>query len=129
MISNSSLILIVDDDAAVCWALRQALTHDGFTVAVAATIARARTLAHRQRPALVITDLRMTGGDGLDLLSIFRRELPGVPVVLTTAYGSLNVAVQASERGAFGVAFPTLGRLYGSSAWHLPSVCASGGPP
>jgi two-component system, NtrC family, nitrogen regulation response regulator GlnG len=94
--------MIVDDDAAVCWALRQALTQNGFTVAVAATTARARILAHRQRPALVITDLRMPGGDGLDLLSVFRREFPGVPVVLTTAYGSLDVAVQASERGAFG---------------------------
>ena len=102
MISHLPLILIVDDDAAVCWALRQAFTQDGFAVAVAADMNKAKILAHRQRPAMVITDLRMPGGDGLDLLNVFRRELPGVPVVLTTAYGSLDVAVQASERGAFG---------------------------
>lgn len=100
--SNLPVVLIVDDDAAVCWALRQALTQDGFSVAVAADAATARRLARRHRPALVITDLRMPGGDGLDLLSSLRHELPEVPVVLTTAYGTLDVAVQAGDRGAFG---------------------------
>lgn len=102
MMSNLPVVLIVDDDAAVCWALRQALTQDGFSVAVAADATIARRLARRHRPALVITDLRMPGGDGLDLLSSLRRELPEVPVVLTTAYGTLDVAVQANDRGAYG---------------------------
>ncbi len=100
--SNLPVVLIVDDDAAVCWALRQALTQDGFSVAVAADATIARRLARRHRPSLVITDLRMPGGDGLDLLSTLRRELPEVPVVLTTAYGTLDIAVQATDRGAFG---------------------------
>ncbi|HEX3135398.1 MAG TPA: sigma 54-interacting transcriptional regulator, partial [Planctomycetota bacterium] len=95
-------VLIVDDDAAVCWALRQVLTQDGFSVAVAADAATARRLARRHRPSLVITDLRMPGGDGLDLLSSLRRDLPEVPVVLTTAYGTLDIAVPAGDRGAFG---------------------------
>jgi two-component system nitrogen regulation response regulator GlnG len=50
----------------------------------------------------VITDLRMPGDDGLTLLSSLRRDQPGLPVVITTAYGTIDVAVQAGDRGAFG---------------------------
>lgn len=96
------LILIVDDDAAICWALRQALTQDGYSVVVAGDAATARRLARRHRPALVITDLRMPGDNGLTLLDSLRDDQPEVPVVLTTAYGTIDVAVQASDRGAFG---------------------------
>ena len=74
MMPNLPIVLVVDDDAAVCWALRQALTQDGFAVAVAADATVARRLARRHKPVLVITDLRMPGGDGLDAL---RQSLSG----------------------------------------------------
>lgn len=102
MTTAQPLVLIVDDDAAVCWALRQVLSEDGFAVEVAADGLAARRLARRHRPDLVITDLRMPGGNGLDLLAALRKDAPTVPVVLTTAYGSLEVAVQATDLGAFG---------------------------
>jgi DNA-binding NtrC family response regulator len=100
--SPSPLVLIVDDDAGVCWALRQALVQDGFTVAVAGNRTQAERLARRHRPALVITDLRLPNGNGLELVEALHQDLPEVPVVLTTAYGSLDIAVQATTRGAFG---------------------------
>lgn len=51
MMSNLLVVLIVDDDAAVCWALRQALTQDGFSVAVARDARVARRLARRHKPS------------------------------------------------------------------------------
>jgi CheY-like chemotaxis protein len=54
----------------------------------------------REQPALVLTDLRMPGMDGLELLEVIRRRYPLVPVVLMTAHGSEDLAMQALKRGA-----------------------------
>jgi len=99
--ADSAIILIVDDDAAVCWALEQALKSHGYIVAVAADAAAARRMVRRQRPDLVITDVRMPGESGLDLLASLKSELPTLPVVVTTAHGTMETAVEAVRRGAF----------------------------
>lgn len=93
-------ILIVDDDAAVCWALEQALTRRAYRVEVASGPDAALRSCRRTRHDLVITDVRMPGGSGLDLLEALHREHPGLPVVVTTAYGSMDVAATAVARGA-----------------------------
>ncbi|MCK6490414.1 MAG: sigma-54 dependent transcriptional regulator [Planctomycetes bacterium] len=94
-------VLVVDDDAAVCWALEQALASAGYRVQVAADAAIARRLLRRAPPDLVITDVRMPGESGLDLLAWIRAELAGLPVVVSTAHGTIETAVQAVARGAF----------------------------
>src|ERR1700682_2333956 len=58
-------ILIVDDEEAVCWALRRALAQDGHSTAVTASAEEAFSLGARQRPDVIILDVRLPGMDGL----------------------------------------------------------------
>jgi two-component system nitrogen regulation response regulator GlnG len=99
--ADQAAILIVDDDAAVCWALEQVLKSHGYAVTIAADAAAARRAVRRRRPDLVISDVRMPGESGLDLLTGLKSEHPGLPVVVTTAHGTMETAVEAVRRGAF----------------------------
>lgn len=93
-------LLIVDDDAGVCWALERLLATRGYRTAIASSAGAAMRICQRQRVDLVITDVRMPGGSGLDLLDDLRARHPGLPVVVMTAYGSIDVASTAMARGA-----------------------------
>src|SRR5262245_19917108 len=94
-------ILIIDDEEAVCWALERALSREGHTVAVAASVEQGRTLAERRQPDLIVLDVRLPGMDGLTALGLFGQRLPNVPVIIITAFGNLDTAVRAVEGGAF----------------------------
>jgi nitrogen regulation protein NR(I) len=94
-------ILVIDDDAAVCWAIEQALTSEGYGVVVAAQASAALQQLKRRRPDAVLTDIRMPGSDGLDLLSQIRVAYAHLPVVVMTAYGTMETAIEAVKRGAF----------------------------
>jgi two-component system nitrogen regulation response regulator GlnG len=96
-----SHILLVDDEEAVCWALRRALTGEGHQVAVAASAEDAFRLAEERRPDAVLLDVRLPGMDGLTALGRLRELTGDAPVVVMTAHGNLNTAVRAVEGGAF----------------------------
>ncbi|MFM2092261.1 MAG: hypothetical protein RLZZ127_2750 [Planctomycetota bacterium] len=100
--SEAPLVLVVDDDAAVCWAVERLLSGAGWRTATAADAAAARRQIRRRRPDLVLTDVRMPGESGLDLLAGLRSEHPDLPVLVTTAHGDVEVAVEAVRRGAAG---------------------------
>jgi two-component system nitrogen regulation response regulator GlnG len=93
-------VLIVDDDAAVCWALERALAKAGWRVLVAADAAAARRRV-KTGVDVVITDIRMPGESGLDLLATLRTDRPDLPVVVMTAHGTMETAVEAVAKGAF----------------------------
>ncbi len=101
MPDEAALILVVDDDAAVCWALEQALSTSGYRVQVVADAASAKRAVRRHHPDLVITDVRMPGESGFDLLSSLHVDHPALPVVVSTGYGTMETAVEAVQRGAF----------------------------
>ncbi|MCX8039059.1 MAG: sigma-54 dependent transcriptional regulator [Planctomycetota bacterium] len=92
-------VLVVDDDAAVCWAVERALAAAGWRGLVAADARDAQRLA--AQADAVLTDVRMPGSSGLELLSWLRAQRPQIPVVVMTAYGHLDSAVTAVARGAF----------------------------
>jgi two-component system nitrogen regulation response regulator GlnG len=94
-------ILIVDDEEAVCWSLQRALGREGHSVSAAASAEQALTLLKQQRPDVLILDVRLPGMDGLTALSRFRQLVPGLPVIIMTAFGDLPTAVGAVEGGAF----------------------------
>ena len=93
-------ILVVDDDASVCWALERALQKAGWSVQVAADAATARRKL-KLGIDVVLTDVRMPGESGLDLLATLRAERADLPVIVMTAHGTMETAVEAVRRGAF----------------------------
>jgi two-component system nitrogen regulation response regulator GlnG len=95
------IVHVVDDEQAVCWALERALTREGYQVAVAASAEEAFTLAARQRPDVVLLDVRLPGLDGLSALTRLRELTQDAPVIIVTAFGNLTTAVRAVEGGVF----------------------------
>ncbi|MGH7172159.1 MAG: sigma-54-dependent transcriptional regulator [Gemmataceae bacterium] len=94
-------ILIVDDEEAVCWSLQRALGREGHSVSVAASAEQGFALLNRQRPDVLILDVRLPGMDGLTALARIRQLAPDLPVIVVTAFGDLPTAVRAVEGGAF----------------------------
>jgi DNA-binding NtrC family response regulator len=97
-----SSILIVDDEPAICWAFREALSEDGHSVRVVPSGEEAIKLTDRGwRPDVVVMDVRLPGIDGLAAMRALRERIGTTPVVVITAFGSLETAVRAIEEGAF----------------------------
>jgi len=95
-------ILTVDDDAVTCELLCEVFAREGFGAAFANSGEAALGEIANQQPDLLLSDIRMkTRLDGLSLLEIVRREYPSIPVVLMTAFGSIETAVRAVKEGAF----------------------------
>ena len=95
-------ILTVDDDAVTCELLCEVFAREGFGAVFANSGEAALNVVSQERPDLLLSDIRMkTPLDGLSLLEIVRREYPSVPVVLMTAFGSIETAVRAVKEGAF----------------------------
>jgi two-component system response regulator AtoC len=94
-------ILIADDDDALRESLELVLAAEGYEVVTARDGAAALAQVETQPVDVVLCDLRMPGMDGLELLPQLVRRLPGVPVLLMSAYGSSDLAVEALRRGAY----------------------------
>jgi len=96
-----SRILVVDDDPASRDLLRKVLATEGHQVATAADGREALAELARQPADLVVSDIRMPDLDGVQLLDRMQEAAPGVPVILVTAFGDVEGAVEAIRRGAF----------------------------
>ncbi len=94
-------ILIVDDELSMRDFLKILFENEGYEVTVAADAAKALELAVKDPFDIVITDIRMPGMNGLELLAELKRHFPDLPVVMITAYASPDDAVQAMRQGAF----------------------------
>ncbi len=96
-----STILVVDDKEMMRDSVASTLTRAGFTVVCAAGGQEALDLVARRRPDAVLTDLRMPGLSGLELFEGIRSIDDDLPVVVMTAFGTVETAVQAMKLGAF----------------------------
>jgi DNA-binding NtrC family response regulator len=94
-------VLVVDDDPGVRYTLREILESEGVAVDEAASGAEALERLEQAFAPLVITDLRMPGLDGLELLRLLQQRAPAPRVVLITAHGSERTAVEAMKAGAW----------------------------
>jgi DNA-binding NtrC family response regulator len=97
----SNKILVVDDKQMMRDSVGTTLQRAGYSVVVASDANTALSMVAKHRPASVITDLKMPEMDGLELLARLRQADDQLPVVLMTAYGSVNDAVAAMKKGAF----------------------------
>jgi len=97
----SNKILVVDDKQMMRDSVGSTLQRADYGVVVASDGNTALSMVAKHRPAAVITDLKMPEMDGLELLARLRQADDQLPVVLMTAYGSVNDAVAAMKKGAF----------------------------
>jgi two-component system nitrogen regulation response regulator GlnG len=94
-------VLIVDDEPSICWAFRECLTDEGYTVDIAGTAEQALTSTERRTPDVIVMDVRLPGMDGLTALEKLQARSGSIPVIIMTAFGSLSTAVRAIDGGAF----------------------------
>jgi DNA-binding NtrC family response regulator len=99
--ANLKRLLIAEDDAAQRMGLQKLLTSWGFSVDVAKDGREALEIATRDRPAIILSDMIMPNMTGLDLLRAIKLEDPDVTVILLTAQGSVETAVEAIKQGAY----------------------------
>ncbi len=99
--ARPDIIWVIDDDASIRWVLQRALEAEGMTVSAYESADEILGLLDRKRPDVIVTDIRMPGLSGLDLLSSLNAKAPEIPVIVMTAHTDLDSAVTSYERGAF----------------------------
>ncbi|HEY6865228.1 MAG TPA: sigma 54-interacting transcriptional regulator [Burkholderiales bacterium] len=95
-------ILLVDDDADILRLVSMRLTGAGYSVVAVDSAEKALAAFAVSRPQVVVTDLKMSGMDGMALFEEIRKQAPTLPVILLTAHGTIPDAVAATQRGVFG---------------------------
>ncbi|MDR3099163.1 MAG: nitrogen regulation protein NR(I) [Paraburkholderia sp.] len=94
-------IWIVDDDQSIRWVLEKALARENFATRSFSNVRDAASALDHDSPQVLVSDIRMPGGSGLDLLQTVRERVPGLPVIIMTAFSDLDSAVAAFQGGAF----------------------------
>jgi DNA-binding NtrC family response regulator len=94
-------VLVVDDDREMVRMLEETLGEAGYTVQTADGAANALKVVSHECPDLVVSDLRMSGMSGHQLQTALKRIAPDLPIVIITAFGSIQTAVEAMRLGAF----------------------------
>ncbi|MCP3674788.1 MAG: nitrogen regulation protein NR(I) [Gammaproteobacteria bacterium] len=98
---SQAKILIIDDDASIRWVLEKAVNRENIE---AITIENAHNILEvisREKPDAIISDIKMSGIDGLTMLSSLQDSHPELPVIIMTAHSDLDTAVAAFKSGAF----------------------------
>ena len=93
-------LLLVDDDEPFLRRLTKAMEKRGFKVESAGSVAAGRAIATARPPAYAVVDLRLTDGNGLDVVEVLNDKRPDCRVVVLTGYGAIATAVAAVKIGA-----------------------------
>ena len=94
-------VWIIDDDRSIRWVLEKALVREGIEFKSFASADEAVQALTQGAPQVVISDIRMPGSSGLELLQTLRGQYPHLPVIIMTAYSDLESAVSSFQGGAF----------------------------
>ncbi|MDP3775363.1 MAG: sigma-54 dependent transcriptional regulator [Gemmatimonadales bacterium] len=94
-------ILVIDDEAAILDTVRILLKNEGFDVSVAQGGRAGLEALEKAPPQIILSDVRMPGVSGIDILTAARQKDPDMPVILMTAQAELRTAIQAVNEGAF----------------------------
>jgi two-component system nitrogen regulation response regulator GlnG len=100
--SDSTLrVWLVDDDASICWILERALRNGGMAPRAFESAEPALDALRNEAPDVLMTDIRMPGQSGLDLVRKVRSSRPTLPIIVMTAHSDLGSALSSYEAGAF----------------------------
>jgi two-component system nitrogen regulation response regulator GlnG len=99
--SRTENVWIVDDDRSIRWVLEKALQQEGMESVSFDNADAALARLQREQPDVLISDIRMPGTSGLELLSTLRERMPKLPVIIMTAHSDLDSAVASYQGGAF----------------------------
>ncbi len=94
-------ILVVDDEKTLRFALKEGLSEEGYRVETAGDVASAMAILNREEFQLALLDQKLPDGNGLDLLREIRSRYPEMQVVMMTAFGKFENAVEATKAGCF----------------------------
>jgi two-component system nitrogen regulation response regulator GlnG len=104
-LNHSYSVWIIDDDQSIRWVLERALSSAGFTTTIFETassaLSRYKRISASERPQLILTDIRMPGISGFELLKQIKNVDSKQPVIIMTAYSDLDTTVQGYQQGAF----------------------------
>lgn len=94
-------IWILDDDKTIRWVFEKALARTDLEFKTFSSVAEALNALNRDQPQVVVSDIRMPNGSGLEFLAEIKQRYPDIPVIIMTAYSDLESAVAAFQGGAF----------------------------
>jgi two-component system, NtrC family, nitrogen regulation response regulator GlnG len=94
-------IWILDDDKSIRWVFEKALARTDMEFKSFSSVAEAMNALQHEQPQVVVSDIRMPNGSGLDFLGEVKQKYPNIPVIIMTAYSDLESAVAAFQGGAF----------------------------
>src|SRR5688572_19836317 len=94
-------LLVIDDEESVRYSFRYVFEGDGVEVLTAGTAAEGLRVAREQGPDVVVLDLQLPDGSGLDVFKQLRKQDEKRPVIFITAHGTTETAIEAMKHGAF----------------------------
>jgi two-component system nitrogen regulation response regulator GlnG len=94
-------IWILDDDKSIRWVFEKALARTDLEFKTFSSVPEALNALNHEQPQVVVSDIRMPNGSGLDFLQEIKQKYPDIPVIIMTAYSDLESAVAAFQGGAF----------------------------
>ena len=94
-------VWIIDDDRSIRWVFEKALTREDIAYKAFSSAEEAKTALRTEAPLVVVSDIRMPGESGLQLLQVLKERHPTLPVIIMTAHSDLDSAVAAFQGGAF----------------------------
>jgi len=100
MTASGLWTLVVDDEEAICESLAAWLTKDGYRVVTASSGSEALSCMQQRLFDIYLVDVRMPGMDGIELLTRIKEQQPDAIIIIITAHGTINTAVDAMKRGA-----------------------------
>lgn len=99
--STTGNVWIIDDDRSIRWVLERAMAQEGIQTSSFETADAALAAIASKQPDVIISDVRMPGTGGLDLLKLIKEDHPALPVIIMTAHSDLDSAVASYQGGAF----------------------------
>ncbi|ABO50519.1 two component, sigma54 specific, transcriptional regulator, Fis family [Desulforamulus reducens MI-1] len=93
-------ILVIDDEEHMCWALEKGLMQEGYQVFTSTRGKHGLDIIRKETPSLVILDLKMPEMDGLEVLVKAKDLMPKLPIIMITAHGTIDTAIEAMKLGA-----------------------------